>query len=65
VTLVEKNMFMGGNSTKATSGINGAGTRTQQALGVPDNRDIFEEDTVRYGSTSSSCLTVTQKCHWY
>lgn len=47
VTLVEKNMFMGGNSTKATSGMNGAGTRTQQAMAVPDNREIFEEDTVR------------------
>jgi len=47
VTLVEKNMFMGGNSTKATSGINGAGTRTQQNMDVPDNKDIFEEDTVR------------------
>jgi succinate dehydrogenase/fumarate reductase flavoprotein subunit len=47
-------MFMGGNSTKATSGINGAGTRTQQAMGVPDNRDIFEEDTVRYGFNKCS-----------
>lgn len=47
VTLVEKNMFMGGNSTKATSGINGAGTRTQKAMAVPDDKEIFEEDTVR------------------
>jgi flavocytochrome c len=47
VTLVEKNMFMGGNSTKATSGMNGAGTRTQQAMSVPDSREIFEEDTIR------------------
>lgn len=28
VILLEKNPFCGGNSTKATSGINGAGTRT-------------------------------------
>jgi len=27
VLLLEKNPFCGGNSTKATSGINGAGTR--------------------------------------
>jgi len=47
VTLVEKNMFMGGNSTKATSGINGAGTRTQGAMNVPDTKEIFEEDTIR------------------
>ena len=38
---------MGGNSTKATSGMNGAGTRTQQAMGVPDSKAIFEEDTIR------------------
>lgn len=47
VTMIEMNAFMGGNSTKATSGINGAGTRTQEKMGVPDSKDIFEEDTVR------------------
>lgn len=36
---------MGGNSTKATSGINGAGTQTQQEAGIPDNAKIFFEDT--------------------
>lgn len=38
---------MGGNSTKATSGINGAGTQTQQEAGIPDNAKIFFEDTKR------------------
>ncbi|KAI6129406.1 Flavocytochrome c, partial [Pisolithus croceorrhizus] len=38
---------MGGNSTKATSGINGAGTQAQQELGIPDNAKIFFEDTKR------------------
>ena len=38
---------MGGNSTKATSGINGAGTQTQQELGIPDNAKVFFEDTKR------------------
>jgi len=47
VTLLEKNMFMGGNSTKATSGMNGGGTRTQKAMGVPDTKEIFEEDMIR------------------
>jgi len=37
--------FMGGNSTKATSGINGAGTQTQQDAGIPDSAKIFFEDT--------------------
>lgn len=47
VVLLERNAFMGGNSTKATSGMNGAGTRTQKKMGVPDSKEIFEEDTIR------------------
>lgn len=47
VTLVERNAFMGGNSTKATSGINGAGTKTQKNKNIPDSVQIFEQDTVR------------------
>ena len=38
---------MGGNSTKATSGINGAGTQSQQDLGIPDSAKQFFEDTKR------------------
>ncbi|KAF8629155.1 hypothetical protein AX17_005740 [Amanita inopinata Kibby_2008] len=45
VILLDKQSFMGGNSTKATSGINGAGTMAQQQLGIPDNAKIFFEDT--------------------
>jgi len=47
VVLIDKNAFLGGNSTKATSGINGAGTRSQKASGIHDTAEIFEEDTVR------------------
>jgi succinate dehydrogenase/fumarate reductase flavoprotein subunit len=35
VLVLDKNSFFGGNSTKATSGINGALTRTQVSLGIP------------------------------
>ena len=35
VLLLDKNAFLGGNSTKATSGMNGAGTSTQMKLGIP------------------------------
>ncbi|KAI0030292.1 fumarate reductase [Vararia minispora EC-137] len=45
VLLLDKQGFMGGNSTKATSGINGAGTQTQQALGIPDSAKTFFDDT--------------------
>ncbi|KAF9047371.1 fumarate reductase [Panaeolus papilionaceus] len=45
VLLLDKQGFMGGNSTKATSGINGAGTNTQRDLKIPDSAQIFFEDT--------------------
>lgn len=46
---------MGGNSTKATSGINGAGTQAQQELGIPDSAKIFFEDTKRSVSAILPC----------
>lgn len=39
--------FFGGNSTKATSGINGALTRTQVDLGIQDSVKTFYEDTLK------------------
>eukprot|EP00439_Symbiodinium_sp_Y106_P076115 s1276_g15.t1 len=44
VVLLDKSSFCGGNSTKATSGINGAGTKTQKAKGIPDTAEIFTQD---------------------
>lgn len=43
--MIDKNPFFGGNSTKATSGINGALTRTQVNLGIPDSAEQFLKDT--------------------
>jgi flavocytochrome c len=48
--LLDKSSFCGGNSTKATSGINGAGTKTQKAKGIPDNAEIFIGDTLKGGA---------------
>jgi len=45
VLVLDKKGFFGGNSTKATSGINGAGTRTQQDSGVKDSVKAFFDDT--------------------
>ncbi|MBW0496370.1 hypothetical protein O181_036085 [Austropuccinia psidii MF-1] len=45
VLVLDKNPFFGGNSTKATSGINGAGTNSQAALGIPDSAKVFFDDT--------------------
>jgi len=47
VVLLDKNGFLGGNSTKATSGINGALTRTQIKLGIQDSVDAFYDDTAK------------------
>jgi len=48
--MLDKSSFCGGNSTKATSGINGAGTKTQKDKGIPDNADIFVADTLKGGA---------------
>jgi len=45
VVVIDKNPFFGGNSTKATSGINGALTKTQISLGIKDSVEAFEQDT--------------------
>ncbi|KAG4101488.1 Flavocytochrome c [Neocallimastix lanati (nom. inval.)] len=45
VIVLEKNAFLGGNSTKATSGINGALTKTQIKLGIMDSVDAFYKDS--------------------
>merc|ERR1719277_1298677 len=50
VVLLDKSSFCGGNSTKATSGINGAGTRTQREKGITDNAEIFTADTLKGGA---------------
>jgi len=47
VLVIDKNPFLGGNSTKATSGINGALTKTQIGLGIKDSAEAFYEDTAR------------------
>ncbi|PPJ51232.1 hypothetical protein CBER1_08045 [Cercospora berteroae] len=47
VLLLDKNNFMGGNSTKATSGINGALTRTQVDHGIGDSVKQFYDDTFK------------------
>ena len=39
--------FMGGNSTKATSGINGALTQSQTELNIGDSVKQFYEDTLK------------------
>lgn len=49
MVLLEKEATVGGNSAKATSGINGWGTRIQAQQGVADEERFFERDTFRSG----------------
>jgi succinate dehydrogenase/fumarate reductase flavoprotein subunit len=50
VVLLDKSSFCGGNSTKATSGINGAETKTQKALKINDTIELFTNDTMKGGA---------------
>lgn len=43
--IIEKGQFCGGNSTKATSGINAAVTDAQMKANINDSIKCFEEDT--------------------
>lgn len=45
VLLLDKSAFLGGNSTKATSGINGTYTQAQADARIPDSPDLFLQDT--------------------
>jgi len=47
VLLLDKNPFCGGNSTKATSGINASETKTQIRKGIKDSNEAFEQDTAK------------------
>jgi len=48
--LLDKSSFCGGNSTKATSGINGANTKAQKSKGIVDTAEIFLADTLKGGA---------------
>jgi len=47
IILLDKNNTNGGNSAKATSGINGSNTLIQKKLHINDNEDSFKEDTIK------------------
>jgi len=49
VVLLEKEQRLGGNSAKASSGINGIHTPAQQAAGVQDTDESFLEDILHSG----------------
>merc|ERR1711992_460691 len=58
VLLVDKSSFCGGNSTKATSGINGAATKSQAAKGIQDSIELFTADTLKGGAKKPELVKV-------
>ena len=58
VVLLEKMAFCGGNSSKATSGINGAQTKTQREKMIADSPEIFESDSMRGGAERPDLVKV-------
>eukprot|EP00397_Hematodinium_sp_SG-2012_P007267 GEMP01007309.1.p1 GENE.GEMP01007309.1~~GEMP01007309.1.p1 ORF type:complete len:967 (+),score=138.71 GEMP01007309.1:60-2903(+) len=69
VVLLDKSAFCGGNSTKATSGINGANTKTQRAQGIKDSSELFLNDTLKGGAKKPEiakvlCLNSADDVDW-
>merc|ERR1712008_56063 len=58
VLLLDKSSFCGGNSTKATSGINGAATKTQKEKGIDDSIELFTSDTLKGGAKKPDVVKV-------
>jgi len=58
VVLLDKSSFCGGNSTKATSGINGAATKTQKQKGIDDSVELFTSDTLKGGAKKPDVVKV-------
>ncbi|WP_029674640.1 flavocytochrome c [Butyrivibrio sp. VCB2006] len=49
VILLEKNEILGGNTSRASSGMNAAETHYEAEQGVEDSVDLFVEDTMKSG----------------
>jgi len=63
VILVDKSKDLGGNSAKASSGINGAGTETQKKLHIEDTADKFYSDTMVAGDRENDPALVDLLVH--
>ena len=69
IILLDKSAFCGGNSTKATSGINGAGTKAQRNLGIEDSVELFASDCLKGGAKKPElvqvlCQNSGPDCDW-
>ena len=60
VIVLEKEAKTGGNSAKATSGINAWGTETQAQNGVADEERLFERDTFLSGTGGDVSISLVR-----
>lgn len=49
VTVLEQMPVIGGNTNKATGGMNASETSVQEELGIEDSNEVFYEDTLKGG----------------
>ena len=59
VVVLEKMPITGGNTTRATGGLNAAGTKYQEAEGIEDSVELFIEDTMTGGKELNDLELVT------
>ncbi|HCQ89923.1 MULTISPECIES: flavocytochrome c [unclassified Clostridium] len=49
IVVLEKMPMVGGNTTRATGGLNAAGTKAQEKTGIEDSAELFFKDTMKGG----------------
>lgn len=59
VVILEKMPVTGGNTTRATGGLNAAATKYQEADGIEDSVELFVEDTMKGGKELNNKELVT------
>ena len=59
VIILEKMPYVGGNTTKATGGMNAAETHYQAEQGIEDSVEVFVEDTMKAGHNINDRSLVT------
>ena len=59
VVIIEKMPQVGGNTTRATGGLNASGTKYQDAQGIKDSNELFIQDTMTGGKNLNDKALVT------
>ena len=62
VIIVEKAAYAGGNTSRATGGMNAAETSVQKKLGIEDTVETFIKDTMEGGYNLNNLDLVTKMC---